>query len=84
MAKKSIKQKILAVLADGQPHARRELLACLGDSQAKYVNLNWHITTLRNALRKKGQDIICELYRGRGIRYRLIKLFNGYEKPRQI
>lgn len=65
--------KMLAVLADGAPHARKELHNCLFDNLGPLSNIRAHITRLRKILRPQGQDIICELH-GRTLCYRHIKL----------
>lgn len=60
-------RRILAVLADGEPHSREELIACLGDAdgiagqydESAYSCLRMHISNLRKVLSAKGQDIVC-------------------------
>ena len=52
--------KMLAVLADGQPHTRAELHACLVDELGPGSNIRPHLSAIRKKLRPIGQDIICE------------------------
>lgn len=51
-------QRIIAVLADGQPHARKELMGCLDDELAEKTALKRHLTRLRKKLRPQGRDIM--------------------------
>jgi DNA-binding response OmpR family regulator len=67
--------RLLAVLADGQPHRRAELLACLGDTQATRHNLWWHVYRLRHKI-PPGQAIVCELARDGSICYRQVVLLS--------
>lgn len=66
-------RRMLAVLADGQPHARRELRACLFDELGTASNIRFHLCSIRKVLRPLRQDIICELHRGT-IKYRHVRL----------
>jgi hypothetical protein len=66
-------QRIANVLADGMPHRRRELLACLQDPEAELNALRVHLCNLRAKLRPIGQDILCELS-DRGLFYRQVRL----------
>lgn len=68
--------RLLAVLADGQPHSRRELHACLPDDLGALSNIQPHLTVLRRRLRLRGEDIVCELNTNGhpGIRYRHVRL----------
>jgi hypothetical protein len=70
-------QRLLDVLADGMPHPRRELKGVLYDELAEgYGALSVALTYLRKKLRRKGQDIVCELVR-RGIWYRQVILLKS-------
>lgn len=66
-------RKILAVLADGMRHPRRELHDCLYDETGPLSNIRAHITQLRKTLRPRGEDIVCELFSG-GIYYRHVRI----------
>ena len=74
-------RRILAVLADGQPHGKAELHKCLEDDLSKPESVRTHIHRLRPKLRRFGQDILGE-YRNRACFYRQIRLLasavNGY------
>ena len=55
-------QAILKVLADGKPHKRGELIACLPDPLNRTPNnLKPHLAALRRLLRPQGGDIVCVL-----------------------
>jgi DNA-binding SARP family transcriptional activator len=64
-------RRILEVLADGMPHRRESLHACLPDDMGALANLRFHLSQLRKVLRPLGQDIICQLYKNR-LHYRHI------------
>lgn len=70
---------MLDVLADGMPHTRMELHACLDDELGPLSNICMHISNIRKILRPKGQDIVCELVHvtikgGSKIQYRHVRL----------
>ena len=79
-------QRILDVLADGQPHLRKELWACCpsvsGIEDEKSLNefarlqTNRHLISIRYKLRAIGQDVVCEVHQRR-MYYRQIRLLNG-------
>lgn len=66
-------QKILAVLADGFPHDRAEMLACLDGQFCTTSILRARISELRTHLRARGQDILVEFIRGK-LHYRHVRL----------
>jgi hypothetical protein len=70
------KQRMLAVLADGQRHLRQELQACLYDELGPIKNIQCHLSVLRRELRPLGQDILCEVYNG-NLYYRQVRLLNA-------
>lgn len=72
-------KKLLAVLADGLPHSREELHACLWDEAGPLSNIQVHLSTIRKQLRLKGQDIVCEICH-RAIHYRHVKLISTVKK----
>lgn len=74
--RKPIQEQMRELLADGQPHTRAELHACLWDEEGPMKNIQPHITFLRKTLRPKGEEILCEL-RGYSICYRHVKLLDA-------
>lgn len=66
-------RRMLAVLADGQPHHKSELQACLPDELS---TIYMHVSNIRAKLRPQGQDIICE-YRHQTIYYRHVRLLSS-------
>lgn len=66
-------RRLLAVLADGQPHSRHALRACLFDDLGSLSNIKAHLSHLRGKLRPEGQDIAC-VRLGDAIYYRLVTL----------
>lgn len=69
-------RRMLDVLADGLPHNRQELHACLDDELTAPEAIKFHISTMRVTLRRAGQDIVCELYKGT-IHYRHVRLLKN-------
>jgi DNA-binding response OmpR family regulator len=67
-------RRMLAVLADGLPHGRKELHACLNDDFGPLSNIRVHIHRINRKLARVNQAVICELHRGSGIRYRHVRL----------
>lgn len=53
-------KRMLALLSDGSRHSSKELHGCLSDELGPVRNILHHISTLRDVLRPKGQDILCE------------------------
>lgn len=51
--------RMLAVLADGRPHTRKELHACLEDDLAALAAIKWHIKKLRKKLKPERKGIVC-------------------------
>ncbi len=66
-------QAMLDVLADGLPHTRKELHACLPDELGALVNIQPHLCKLRKRLQQDGEDVICCLV-NRSICYRYVRL----------
>ena len=64
---------MLAVLSDGLPHRRQELIACLPDELGLAVNMQMHVSRARKKLRPVGQDIVCEIV-NRQFCYRHVRL----------
>ncbi len=68
--------RMLAILADGLPHTREELHACISDDLAPLSAIRSHISLMRKKLRPKGEDVICELS-WRRIHYRHVRLLGS-------
>ena len=68
---------ILNVLADGQPHTREELHACLPDELGAVSNIKRHLSAMRKVLRLRDEDILCQYY-NHAYQYRHIKLLTPY------
>ena len=68
-----VQQRMLAVLADGLPHTREEIHACLWDERGAMSNIRFHISMIRKVLRPKGQDILIE-YIKKKLHYRQVRL----------
>jgi DNA-binding response OmpR family regulator len=60
-------QRVLAVLADGEPHDKRQLMAAI-DELAEIATLRMHISNLRKKLRQRNETIHC-VYRDRRYTY---------------
>lgn len=69
-------QAMLNVLADGLPHRREELHACLPDELGALTNIHRHLVAMRKLLRPEGQEIICQLL-NRRYYYRLVRPLNS-------
>lgn len=69
-------QKMLAVLADGQAHVRKELHECLEDPLTSVKAIRAHLSSIRRLLRTMGEDIVCEL-KDRAICYRHVRLLGS-------
>jgi len=66
-------QRILAVLADGEPHLPRELVACIEDDLATSRTLHNHLVRIRRKLPEE-ETILCQLWRHTRW-YRRVRLF---------
>jgi hypothetical protein len=65
-------RRILAVLADGLPHPRKEIIACMEDPLAQAKSIHKHLGSLKIKLRYRGQEILCQLI-GKCLFYRQIR-----------
>lgn len=65
--------EILTVLADGKPHRRAELAACLPGESERRGALNSHLVAIRKALAPRGQIVLCQLLH-KAIHYRWVAL----------
>lgn len=72
-------QRLIDLLADGQPHLRSHLVAELHDELADRITLKSYLRRLRVKLRPRGQDIIAQSLHRR-IYYRHVRLLNGPPK----
>ncbi len=61
-------QKILDVLADGEPHLFDDVLRGVGDPYMAMQTVFVHVSNLRRRLKLVGQAIVCEVD-NRGRRY---------------
>lgn len=69
-APKTVKERMLLLLSDEQPHTKEELHACLWDELSQLSAIGPRIHELRKDLNERGDDIIVERS-ALGYRYRL-------------
>jgi hypothetical protein len=69
-------RRMLALLADGKPHCRRELHKLLWDEQSSLGAVRRQLCEARKVVRAAGGDIICEIVHRR-ICYRHVRLLNS-------
>jgi hypothetical protein len=69
-------QRVLELLADGEPHEPREIRTLLPEDLGPLVNVRQHLSRLRRRLRPVGQDIRFERL-GLQVAYRLVSLSQG-------
>ena len=62
-------QRMYDLLADGLPHTRRELKACIDDELAELSAIKKHLTNLRKKLADRSEEIVC-VFHQRTICYR--------------
>ena len=65
-------RRMLALLADGQPHAKRELHALLEDELSGNGAVRRQICEARKIARAQGGEIVCEIVQEHRVTYRLI------------
>lgn len=68
-------QRMLALLADGQPHPRSMLRACLYDDAGAVSNIQPHLSRIRRKLRRRGEGIVCVIWERR-ICYQHVRLLS--------
>jgi hypothetical protein len=68
-----VRKKMVDLLADGLPHTRHELHACLSDELGPMKNISAHLAFIRKKLRTIGEDILCEFV-ARRMHYRRVRL----------
>ena len=68
--------KILMVLSDGLPHRFEELRACLPDDMSGITALRMALSRIREKLRPRGEDIICQ-HVNHSHRYRHVRLLHS-------
>lgn len=67
--------RILQLLADGRPHKRKEIHACLEDELAEMKAIRFHIMNIRRKL-PRSETVVCEVF-GSTICYRHVRLLAG-------
>jgi len=65
---------MLALLADGRPHSRKELHGLLWDEQSSLGAVRRQLCEARKIVRASGCEIVCEIVQGGRICYRQVKL----------
>lgn len=72
-----VQRKILAILADGEPHPSREMVGqVLDDPMSTKLNLSDHITSIRGKIKRFNHTIVCE-FRKRTMHYRYVIHLNS-------
>jgi hypothetical protein len=66
-------ERLLAVLGDGEPHNRAELVACLWVEGSEWRNVNPHLVSLRKKVREEKKVIVCQVV-NRRFMYRMLAL----------
>jgi hypothetical protein len=66
-------ERLMAVLGDGEPHSREELVACLNDELSSWDSVKSTISVLRKKLHPGRQTIVCQVL-NRKFKYRLVGL----------
>ena len=70
-------RRMLALLADGKAHSRRELWKLLWDEQSSLGAIRRHICEARKLVRAQGGDIVCEITQHGRICYRHVRLLHS-------
>lgn len=78
-----VQAKMLALLADGLPHSRKELHACLVDELGAIENIRPHITHLRKLVRTLDMDILCVFVKRRTA-YRLVCVRDSCKRYKRL
>lgn len=68
-------QSILHLLSDGARHSVKQLHGILPDELSSYRTVAKHICLIREKLRARGEDIVCEYYQRR-LHYRHVRLIS--------
>ena len=68
--------RIIRLLADGLPHRREEVHACLDDELSQIESIYPHISKLRRKIQPSGQDILA-VTTGRITFYQQVRLLNS-------
>ena len=66
-------RRMLAILGDGLPHLKREMLSCLNDDLADESTVEGHLINLRKKLRHRGRDVLGQYVNNR-YHVRLVRL----------
>lgn len=72
--------RMMALLADGLPHARGELRLCLHDELGAVSNIEPHLTAIRKHVRPSGRDVLCVIHR-RTVHYQLVLVVRPDPSP---
>jgi hypothetical protein len=67
-------RRMLDVLADGEPHRKVELHACLDKPTGPLRNIATHLMMLRRELRRHGEDILTVREPGQETTYRYVRV----------
>ena len=62
--KKTVQQRMMDLLSDGNPHTSKELHGCLEDELGPVSNIDPHLDAIRKKIRPTGQDLICQRHNG--------------------
>lgn len=65
-------KRILALLGDGKPHTKAEIVKCLYDDMGAECNIHVHIKHIRRKLLGTGAEIVCQFHEKRH-QFRLIR-----------
>lgn len=68
-----VEQRIMRLLADGKPHTREEVHACLADRMAPLEAIKKHMTNIRKVVEPYGETVLCRMYYHK-LRYQWVKL----------
>ena len=71
-------RRILRVLADGLPHTKDELFACLEDELQDKNNVSVHVSRMRLKMRPSGHDIV-NVFRMGSYKYQHVRLLDTDE-----
>ena len=69
-------QKLVDILQDGEPHARKDLQLAIDGEYTAAVTVRQHISSIRKKLNPIGQTIVCTLL-NRQIQYRWMRLLHS-------
>lgn len=67
-------QRLLAVLSDGGPHTREQMMACLDDELADRSAIRVHLCRINKKLRVLHQEVVTRTAGQGGVRYQHVRL----------